>query len=226
MTPYDVAMIGLVAGGMIWGAIRGITWQLASIASLVLGYMFAHPLSAQLAPHFPGDPVVARALAMLAVYVAVSGGVYLAAWAVRESLRKMRFEAYDRHLGMLLGGLEGCLLGVVITLFVVSFAPQTRNPIFQSPSGRVVGWVMDSAGPVLPGEVRDVLVKHWSGNPDVAAQGTPGAIEAPAGNDARSGSTVVRDLIEMESSRIGRTVADAVQDELEGGGNDQPVKRR
>ena len=56
------------------GRLAGVTWQLASIASLVLGYMVSHPLSAQLAPYFPGEPVVARALAMLAVYCAVSGG--------------------------------------------------------------------------------------------------------------------------------------------------------
>ena len=50
-----------------------------------LGYMVSHQLSAQLAPHFPGDPVVARALAMMAIYAAVSGGVFLAAWMFRST---------------------------------------------------------------------------------------------------------------------------------------------
>src|SRR5258708_7960795 len=104
MTPYDAAMAGVGIAGMVWGALRGITWQLASIASLVLGYSVAHPLSGQLAPHFPGDPVVARSLAMLAVYAGVSGGIFLVAWLVRATLRRLKFEAFDRHLGMVLGG--------------------------------------------------------------------------------------------------------------------------
>ncbi|MCA1686869.1 MAG: CvpA family protein, partial [Planctomycetia bacterium] len=157
MTPYDAAMAGVIVAGMVWGAFRGITWQLASIASLVLGYSVSHPLSVQLAPHFPGEPVVARALAMLAVYFAVSAGVFLTAWVVRATLRRMKFEAFDRHLGMILGGLEGALLGLVVTLFVVSLAPQTRGPIFASPTGQAVGQLMSVLGPVLPEEARGVL---------------------------------------------------------------------
>ena len=41
MTIYDVAMVGIVVAGMVWGAWRGITWQLASIASLVLAVVVA-----------------------------------------------------------------------------------------------------------------------------------------------------------------------------------------
>ena len=90
---------------MVWGAWRGITWQIASIASLVLGYTVAHTASdSAWLVHFPGDPIVARGLAMLVIYAAVSGGVFFAAWLVRATLRKLKFEAFDRHLGMILGG--------------------------------------------------------------------------------------------------------------------------
>src|SRR5262249_1877025 len=162
MTSYDAAMVGVVVAGMVWGAWRGITWQLASIASLVIGYLVSHPLSAQVAPYLPvGEPVVARALAMLIAYALVSGGIFLAAWMVRETLRKLRFMAFDRHLGMILGGLEGALLGLVGTLFVVSLAPTAREPIFQSPSGKLVSQLMDIVGPILPREVRDVVEPFW-----------------------------------------------------------------
>ncbi len=157
LTIYDAVMAGVVVAGMIWGAWRGVTWQLASIASLMLGYMVSHQLSVQLAPHFPGDPVVSRALAMMAVYAGVSGGVFLVAWAFRAVLKRMKFEAFDRHLGMLLGGMEGALLGILATFFVVSLAPSTREPIFSSPSGKVVGSLMNAVGPVLPSEAREAL---------------------------------------------------------------------
>ena len=162
MTPYDAAMAGVIVAGMVWGAFKGITWQLAGILSLVIGYSVAHPLSTQLAPYFPGEPVVARALAMIAVYFGTSAGVFLVAWLIRATLKKLQFEAFDRHLGMVLGGLEGALLGLVVTLFVVSLAPQAREPIFGSPTGRVVGMLMSAVGPVLPAEARSVLAPFLS----------------------------------------------------------------
>jgi membrane protein required for colicin V production len=174
MTLYDAAMVALVLGGMAWGAWRGIIWQVASIASLVLGYTVAHTTSDDLAPHFPGDPVVARGLAMLVVYAAVSGGIFAAARMLRATLRRLKFEAYDRHLGMVLGGLEGALARLVATLFVVSLAPRSRGPIFASPSGKVVGRVMNTLGPVLPAEAREVLAPFWADRAAVAGRDRDG----------------------------------------------------
>ncbi|MBX6312003.1 MAG: CvpA family protein [Isosphaeraceae bacterium] len=174
MTTYDVAMLGVVIAGMVWGAWRGITWQVASIASLVLGYVAAFPLSSQLAARFPGEPVVARVLALLVCYAAVSGGVFLVAWLVRTTLRQWKFEAYDRHLGMLLGGAEGALLGVLATVFLLSLTPSTRPMVLTSPSGRVVGGVLDAVQPALPAEVRSMLAQFWEGQA-AAARGQTSA---------------------------------------------------
>ena len=237
MTVYDGVMIGVVVAGMIWGAFRGITWQVASIASLVLGYVVAFPLSAQLAPHFPGEPVVARALALLATYAAVAGGVFLAAWMIRETLRKLRFEAFDRHLGMILGGLEGAILGVVGTVFVVSLAPQTRDPILSSPAGRVVAAVLNATQPILPAEIRDHLTPIWTGQGLMAAAPgdptpsfTPAAItrdQAAPGADAGGGG--LRGLIDRETKQAGRVVAQELEQRIEqqtGGTNERDVERR
>ena len=147
MTIYDAAMAIVVVAGMIRGAWMGITWQLASMASLVLGYVVSHQASAQFAPYFPGEPEVARALAMGAIYILVSGGIYFLARLVRGVLHKLKFEAYDRHLGMLLGGGEAVCVGMLLTMFVVSLAPTTREPIFASPTGKMVGTVMNQPRP-------------------------------------------------------------------------------
>jgi len=157
MTIYDAAMAGIIVAGMLWGAWRGVTWQLASIASLVLGYIASHQLSSQLAPRFGSDPVISRTLAMMVIYAAVSGGVFLVAWIFRAIIRKMKFEAFDRHLGMLLGGMEGAILGVVATFFVVSLSPKTRDPIYSSPSGKLVASLIDAIGPTFKAETGAVL---------------------------------------------------------------------
>jgi membrane protein required for colicin V production len=228
MTYYDAAMAAVVIAGMVWGAWRGITWQLASIASLVLGYSVAHPLSGQLAPQFPGEPVVARALAMLVIYVAVSGGIFLAAWVVRATLRRLQFEAFDRHLGMVLGGLEGALLGLVATFFLTSLAPQLRTPVFSSPTGRLVAQVMDAVGPVLPTEVREELAPFWNG----AEPGSPSlAGEAPkSAGDTGASTGSLPSLIEKEESRLGRAVIETAEKEIHslgaGGTDGGAVERR
>lgn len=238
MTPYDGAMIGVVIAGMIWGAIRGITWQLASIASLVLAYLFSHQVSGYLAPLIPGEPAIRRAGSMLGAYLLVSGAVFFAAWTVRTTLKRMKFEAYDRHLGMLLGGVEGALLGIIGTLFVVSLAPGTREPIFASRAGHLVARVMDAVGPVLPAEVRRVAAPYWDeiNTPDVAkVPQVADADDEPSSSSTRktrvetsSEESSLQDLARGARSRLGRAMGDAVKSEVErlGDNNEERIFKR
>lgn len=180
MTIYDAAMAILVVAGMIRGAWMGITWQLASIGSLVLGFVVSRQASGLIAPYFPGEPEMARTLAMGTIYVVVSGSIYLVARLVRGVLQRYKFEAYDRHLGMLLGGGEAVGVGLLVTMFVVSLAPATRQPIFASPTGKMVGGVMDHLGPVLPPEVRKVLEPIWGSPAPTLAAGKGAGNQDPA----------------------------------------------
>lgn len=234
--PYDAVMIGLIVAGMVWGAIRGFAWQIASIASLVLGYLCSHQVSAYVQPYLaqylPGTPEVQRACSMLAAYAAISGAVFFAAWSVRATLRKMKFEAFDRHLGMLLGGFEGAMLGLIGTMFVASLAPATRAPIFSSQSGHVVARVMDTAGPVLPDEIRKVVTPFWgrinsadAAAPAIASDATP---KTPDGLPSDGSS--LRDLARGARTKVSKAVGDAVKAEVEqqlGDNNDERnLKRR
>lgn len=242
MTTYDGVMLGMLLLGMLWGALRGITWQVASIASLVLGYLVAFPLSGQIAPHFPGEPVVARSLALLAAYVGVSGSVFLVAWLIRATLREWKFEAFDRHLGMILGGIEGLLLGLLGTVFVVSLAPQTRTPIFSSFSGKVVCRVLDTVEPILPGEIRTELAHYWTPQEaDIA-----GATSQPESNQktgtrrddsgqqwsaddaASKASNTLEGLVEQGEARVGQAIGKALENGFEppGNGSTRNVERR
>jgi membrane protein required for colicin V production len=225
MTLYDALMAGLVVAGMVWGAWRGIIWQVASISSLVLGYAVAHQLSPQMAVHFPGEPVVARAEAMLAVYAGVSGGIFLGAWLVRSTLRKLRFEAFDRHLGMIMGGLEGALLGLVATLFVVSLDEPMRAPIFASPTGQIVSRVMNSVGPVLPSEARDALAPFWN---HATTGGTVAADTGGSESQGAQSAAELENLIEEGESRLGRAIVETAEKGLQqtGAGNDRAAERR
>jgi membrane protein required for colicin V production len=220
---------------MILGACLGLTWQLAGIVSLTLGYSVAYPLSGQLAPLFPGIPIVARSLALTAAYVIVSAGVFLVAWVVRRTLSKLKFEAFDRHLGMVLGGLGGAFLGLVMTLFVVILAPQTRAPILASPTGRVVVQVLNTVEPALPAELREVLAPFWNSLDPLASNGEtlrpPSMAHGESGRSLRSSSETDassrRQLIEEGVTRVGKAIAETAEKELQqaGGGNGREAER-
>ena len=129
----------------------------------------------------------------------------------------MKFEAFDRHLGMILGGLEGALLGMVATLFVVSLAPRTREPIFASPAGTAVNRVMTALGPVLPGEIRDVLSPFdHPAEPIAAAVERVEARPSPGRAGHRRGPepATLDEFYEDGRSRLGRAVLETAEQEL------------
>lgn len=196
MTIYDGVMAAVLIAAMIRGAWRGITWQLASIGSLVLGYLFSYPVSAVIAPKIPGTPEAARAMSMAAAYVVVSSAVFGVAWMVRNTIRKLKFDAFDRHLGMMLGGVEGVAVGILGTMLVVSVSPSARTPIFTSTSGKVVNSIVGFVGPILPGEIRTALAPYWPKDAAAIAAGEPAPDEgdegeAPAEKPARRGPSAI-----------------------------------
>ena len=72
MELYDIVMLVVLAGATIFGAMKGMAWQVASLASLVLSYFAALRFSDSLAPHFGDEAPWNRFVAMLVIYIAVS----------------------------------------------------------------------------------------------------------------------------------------------------------
>jgi membrane protein required for colicin V production len=243
MTIYDGLMLAAVLAGMGWGAWKGLTWQVASMASLVLGYLVAYPTAGQIAPSFPGNPTVAWALALATAYVAVSASVFLAAWLFRLGLRKMKFEAYDRHLGSILGGLGGAAVAIVATVLVVSVFPSLRTPVLTSPSGRAVSKALSVAQAALPPSVREDLRPFWETarqdglmtlDPAASAEDRETSDQREGGHtelasDSRSDQedgSILRAVIEAEGKRIGRSLSDAIESQARGDDRDDRGARR
>jgi len=154
---YDGLMIGIIVLSALHGAWKGMAWQVAPIVSIVLGYIVAYPLSAQYAPWFGEHAPTNRFVALLAIYVAIALGVHLIARVFRGMIESMKMVNFDRHLGILLGAVKGCMLCLLITFFFVSLSPKGRDHVLQTKSGYAAGYVMRQIEPVLPGEVHDFL---------------------------------------------------------------------
>jgi membrane protein required for colicin V production len=153
---YDGVMLAIVVFAVIHGAVKGMAWQLAPIASLVLGYLFAMPLSAATAPWF-GQPPLNRVFSLIVMYMLVSLGVYLVARSLRESIEKAKLAEFDRHLGALLGGVKGVLFTTVLTVGLLSVSPTAAGFIIHSESHTIASRIIDVVCPLLPQDVHRVI---------------------------------------------------------------------
>jgi len=157
---YDACMLAILAYTTIRGAAKGMAWQVAAIAALVLCFLFATPLSLVVAPMIRLEPPLNRWVAMLAIYLAFSFGCFAAARMLRSWLEALKFEEYDRHLGALFGFVKGAMICLVITFFSVCLSETARATILETRTGRLSGQILDQLAVVMPAELDKVLAPY------------------------------------------------------------------
>lgn len=156
MTIYDGVMLLIVVYCIFQGYWRGMAWQIAPIASLVLGYLFAVPLSVATAPYF-GSPPTNQLFALVTMYILVSLAVYLVIRSVRDSIDKLKLTEFDRHLGAVLGAIKGILFTLALTLTLIAVSATARDIILKSESSTIAARIFHRLYPILPKAVTDVL---------------------------------------------------------------------
>ena len=154
---YDLLMLGVLIFATARGAAKGIVWQLATIAALLLCFAFSESLSLAVAPLITVKPPLNRWIAMFALYLVFSFASFAAARNLREWIEKAKFVEYDRHLGGLFGLVKGGVFCLFVTFFTVTLSQSARAYIFDSYSGYAAAVVMDRLHPVMPNGLHDVL---------------------------------------------------------------------
>ena len=162
MQGYDLFMIIILAAAVIWGAWKGLAWQLASLASIVLSYIvalyFRQPLAGLLSQQVELTPPLDVGLSMLILFLGTSLVVWVGFNLVSEAITKVKLKEFDRQVGALLGLAKGVLLCTVITLFAVTIVSNDqREQIYKSRSGYYISVLLKKVEPVLPTEVQDRL---------------------------------------------------------------------
>jgi len=160
-------------------------WQLAWIAGIVVSTYVAFRFGPALAPTFGNQAPWNRFAAMLALYVGSSLAVWIVFRLISGAINAVHLSAFDHQLGLLLGLAKGALLCIVMTFFTVTLAPNYRQQIVASRSGRLVANLIVRADTYLPKELHDTVspfVKQFeqqfqnpAGNP-AAAAGQPAAL--------------------------------------------------
>jgi membrane protein required for colicin V production len=159
---YDALLLLILLYHTWRGAARGVTWQLAGLAAILLCFLFAAPLSIQVAPLVQLDPPLNRYVAMLAIYLVFSLGSFAAARTIRGLLETLRFQEFDRHLGAVMGFLKGATLCLILTFFVVTISGSAREQVLRRPGGRLAGYLLYRIDGVLPRELDGVLAPHFN----------------------------------------------------------------
>ncbi len=177
MTFYDIVMLVVFIGAVLHGYWKGLAWQVASVAAIIVGYVVSMNFRGQLAPLLPVEEPWDRIAAMLILFLVSSLGVWIAYAMVTKSMEKLELKGFDRQAGALVGGITGALLCMVISMFSVSFfGDQAVASIRDSRLAPYIVTGIDRVSSIIPAEMTPYVhryVEDWnqarpeieSGNP-------------------------------------------------------------
>jgi membrane protein required for colicin V production len=160
LQPYDFLMLAVLVLCTVFGAWKGMAWQVAALASVVVSVAVAVHVSPPLAPYFKIQQPWNRCAAMLVLYLVTSLGIWLVFRFVAGIIDRVRLKEFDRQVGALFGAAKGVLWCLVITFFVVTLSESARQSVLRSRSGYYTALLIRRARPVLPQDLRDLLGEY------------------------------------------------------------------
>jgi membrane protein required for colicin V production len=158
MQIYDIIMILVLVAASIFGAYKGLAWQIASLSSIFLSFVVACRFREPVSEYIDADPPWNTFAAMLILYIATSLAIWIAFRFVSGFIDRLKMKEFDRQLGALFGLAKGVVLSVIITLFAVTLLGEDqRQTIFKSRSGYYIAVLLNESHAIMPEEVHDVL---------------------------------------------------------------------
>lgn len=180
MEIYDIVMLVVLVGAMLFGAIKGFAWQLASIASIVVSYLVAYHFREPFSESIQAEPPWNRFLAMLILYVGTSLVIWVAFRMVSGSIDRLRLREFDRQIGALFGLAKGGLYCILITLFAVTLmGNSTREKIVESKSGNYIANTLAHTESMIPPEIQEIVQPYLDRFEDKFNSGNPSGSESP-----------------------------------------------
>ena len=213
MAIYDIFMLIVLVATTLWGVWKGMAWQVAALASVLVSAAVAVHCSPAVAPWIPwvsAQEPWNRYLAMLVLYLVTAAAIWIVFHQVSNIIDRVQLKDFDRQLGAVFGLAKGILYCVVITFFAVTLSEPARQKVLQSHSGDLIARGIRNANPGLPADVRTYLGKYIdefdaklhappTGEPqpqNAAAAGPPAApspgpaAAPPAGSRGEAGKTL------------------------------------
>lgn len=158
MQPYDLVMLVVLGSATLFGFWKGLAWQVASLASLVVSYFVALRFADRIAPMVSAHEPWNKFVAMLIIYAAASFVIWMLFRVVSGAIDRVKLNEFDRQMGALVGFAKGVLACIGITFFAVTLlGQQQRDRIIASRSGQYIVRFLDKADAVAPPEIQQVI---------------------------------------------------------------------
>lgn len=158
MEIYDIIMLTVLVGAVVFGAVKGMAWQIATLAALFVSYFVATQFNEPVARLIKIDEPLNKLAAMLALYLGTSLVIWIGFGFVRRYIEQMALKDFDRHAGAILGAISGIILCVTVTLFSVTLLKEDqRQYVTRSKSGmHITQWINEYQS-MFPPAVNQVL---------------------------------------------------------------------
>lgn len=212
LQPYDIFMLFVLGGTILFGFWKGMAWQLASVASIVVSLGVAIHVSPSIATVFGETEPWNRAIAMLVLFLVTSLLIWIIFRLVSGIIDRVRLKEFDRQAGALLGLIKGVLYCLIITFFAVTLSENLRQYVLASHSGRFMAILIKRATPVLPEQVTHYLGEYIE---EFDRKLDP---NTPADEDDNSLSDLSSEVAEESKSaldRIKESVKDKVNEQID-----------
>ena len=158
MQLYDIIMLVVMASAILFGLWKGLAWQIASIAAIVVSYFVALTFRAPVAAMIKTEEPWNRFLAMFILFIGTSLVIWIAFGFISRTIEKMQLKDFDRHAGAVVGALKGAVLCLVITFFAMTLlSAKQKEAICDSYSGRYMATAIDKIQVFMPKEVHTVI---------------------------------------------------------------------
>ncbi|NLS96908.1 MAG: CvpA family protein [Planctomycetaceae bacterium] len=160
MQPYDIFMLIVLVGAAVFGAWKGMAWQLASIASVVVSAVVALRFAGFLAPSLSAEEPWNQFLAMGILFASTSLAIWIAFRFVAKVIDRVKLKEFDRQMGALFGAAKGVLYCLILTFFAVTLSEGTRQRVLDSRSGYYAAVLVQKGTPMMPEKVRTALGEY------------------------------------------------------------------
>lgn len=157
---YDLLVLGILVFFTLRGAAKGVVWQLAGIAGIILCLVFSQGISATVGPYISIAPPLNHWVAMFAAYLFFSFIAFGFARVLNDWIEKASLEYFNRHLGALFGFLKGAVLCIIMTYFVITLSPKAREALQESKSGYYSAVIMHRLHPIIPDKLHDKVEEY------------------------------------------------------------------
>ena len=174
MSFYDIVML-IILGGAIWfGYWKGLAWQIALLAAVVVSYIvavnFRDPISAYIQAGEPWNKIGA----MLILFLGTSLIIWTIYASISKSLKKNELKGFDRQMGAILGAAKGAILCVVVTMFAASImGERVHDAVHTSRIGPYVETVIWNVSAFVPAEVAKFVDPHLKNYQEMSGHDEP-----------------------------------------------------